>query len=182
MLKRLEAYFEFARLGTNWRTEILAGVTTFLTMAYIVLVNPAILADAGMPLPAVTAATCLSAAFGSILMGVIARYPHRAGAGHGPERLLHLHRLPEDARALADGAGRCVPFRRAFFWPSPPRHPADDSARHSSSALRSGGRRHRPVHRLHRLSARGPGDSRSEHAGRHGQHPQPDRISGARRA
>jgi len=44
MLKRLEAYFEFARLGTDWRTEILAGVTTFLTMAYIVLVNPAILA------------------------------------------------------------------------------------------------------------------------------------------
>ena len=65
MLKQLESYFEFTRLGTNWRTEILAGVTTFLTMAYIVLVNPAILADAGVPLPAVTAATCLSAAFGS---------------------------------------------------------------------------------------------------------------------
>ncbi|HEY1208961.1 MAG TPA: hypothetical protein VGE85_06320 [Terracidiphilus sp.] len=44
MPNRLETYFEFTRLGTNWRTEILAGVTTFLTMAYIVLVNPAILA------------------------------------------------------------------------------------------------------------------------------------------
>ncbi|MGO8758700.1 MAG: NCS2 family permease [Terracidiphilus sp.] len=83
MLKRLEAYFEFARLETNWRTEILAGVTTFLTMAYIVLVNPAMLADAGMPLPAVTAATCLSAAFGSILMGVIARYPLALAPGMG---------------------------------------------------------------------------------------------------
>ena len=83
MIKRLEAYFEFARLGTNWRTEILAGVTTFLTMAYIVLVNPAMLADAGMPLPAVTAATCLSAAFGSILMGVIARYPLALAPGMG---------------------------------------------------------------------------------------------------
>ena len=83
MLKRLEAYFEFARLGTNWRTEILAGVTTFLTMAYIVLVNPAILADAGVPLPAVTAATCLSAAFGSILMGIIARYPIALAPGMG---------------------------------------------------------------------------------------------------
>jgi adenine/guanine/hypoxanthine permease len=83
MLKRLEAYFEFARLQTNWRTEILAGVTTFLTMAYIVLVNPAILADAGVPLPAVTAATCLSAAFGSILMGVIARYPIALAPGMG---------------------------------------------------------------------------------------------------
>ncbi len=75
MLKTLESYFEFTRLGTNWRTEILAGLTTFLTMAYIVLVNPAILSAAGMPLAAVTAATCLSAAFGSILMGVVARYP-----------------------------------------------------------------------------------------------------------
>jgi len=83
MIKQLEQYFEFERLGTNWRTEILAGVTTFLTMAYIVLVNPAILADAGVPLPAVTAATCLSAAFGSILMGVIARYPIALAPGMG---------------------------------------------------------------------------------------------------
>src|SRR3984885_6281786 len=83
MRKRLEVYFEFARLGTNWRTEVLAGVTTFLTMAYIVLVNPAILAAAGGPLPAVTAATCLSAAFGSILMGVIARYPIALAPGMG---------------------------------------------------------------------------------------------------
>jgi len=83
MLKQLEGYFEFARLGTNWRTEILAGVTTFLTMAYIVLVNPAILASAGMPLAAVTAATCLSAAFGSILMGVVARYPIALAPGMG---------------------------------------------------------------------------------------------------
>ncbi len=83
MLKRLEAYFEFEQLGTNWRTEILAGVTTFLTMAYIVLVNPSILAEAGVPLPAVTAATCLSAAFGSILMGIIARYPIALAPGMG---------------------------------------------------------------------------------------------------
>jgi AGZA family xanthine/uracil permease-like MFS transporter len=83
MLKRFESYFEFTRLGTNWRTEILAGVTTFLTMAYIVLVNPAILSAAGMPLAAVTAATCLSAAFGSILMGIIARYPIALAPGMG---------------------------------------------------------------------------------------------------
>jgi AGZA family xanthine/uracil permease-like MFS transporter len=83
MLKTLERYFEFTHLGTNWRTEILAGTTTFLTMAYIVLVNPAILAAAGVPLPAVTAATCLSAAFGSILMGIIARYPIALAPGMG---------------------------------------------------------------------------------------------------
>jgi AGZA family xanthine/uracil permease-like MFS transporter len=83
MRKQLESYFEFARLGTNWRTEILAGTTTFLTMAYIVLVNPAILADAGMPVPAATVATCLSAAFASILMGVVARYPIALAPGMG---------------------------------------------------------------------------------------------------
>ena len=83
MLKHLESYFEFTRLGTNWRTEILAGVTTFLTMAYIVLVNPAILSATGMPLAAVTAATCLSAAFGSILMGIVARYPIALAPGMG---------------------------------------------------------------------------------------------------
>src|SRR6202021_2160876 len=71
------------RLGTNWRTEVLAGVTTFLTMAYIVLVNPAILSQTGMPLPAVPAATCLSAAFGSILMGIVARYPIALAPGMG---------------------------------------------------------------------------------------------------
>ncbi len=83
MLKRLEEYFEFAHLGTNWRTEILAGVTTFLTMAYIVLVNPAILAAAGMPLAAVTAATCLSAGLASIMMGIVARYPIALAPGMG---------------------------------------------------------------------------------------------------
>lgn len=80
---RLEGYFEFARLGANWRTEILAGATTFVTMAYIVLVNPSILRDAGLPVAAVTAATCLSAGFGSILMGLLARYPIALAPGMG---------------------------------------------------------------------------------------------------
>ncbi len=80
---RLETYFEFASLGTNWRTELLAGFTTFITMAYIVVVNPAILHETGMPLAAVTAATCLSAAIGSILMGILARYPIALAPGMG---------------------------------------------------------------------------------------------------
>jgi adenine/guanine/hypoxanthine permease len=68
---------------SNWRTEILAGFTTFMTMAYIVFVNPAILHEAGMPLAAVTAATCLSAAVGSVLMGALARYPIALAPGMG---------------------------------------------------------------------------------------------------
>lgn len=80
---RLEQYFEFKQLGADWRTEIVAGITTFVTMAYIIFVNPSILADAGMPLAAVTAATCLSAAFGSFLMGGYARYPIALAPGMG---------------------------------------------------------------------------------------------------
>lgn len=83
MLTRIERYFEFDRLQTNWRTEILAGSTTFVTMAYIVFVNPSILRDANMPFEAVMAATCLCAAFGSILMGVLARYPIALAPGMG---------------------------------------------------------------------------------------------------
>lgn len=80
---RLEQYFEFKALGADWRTEILAGFTTFLTMAYIVFVNPSILQTTGMPLGGVMAATCLSAAFGSILMGGFARYPIALAPGMG---------------------------------------------------------------------------------------------------
>ena len=80
---RLEAYFEFQRLQTSWRTEMLAGLTTFVTMAYIVVVNPAILHEAGLPYAAVVCATCLSAAFGSLFMGVWARYPLALAPGMG---------------------------------------------------------------------------------------------------
>jgi AGZA family xanthine/uracil permease-like MFS transporter len=80
---RLERYFEFKKLGATWKTEILAGFTTFVTMAYIVFVNPAILHETGMPLAAVTAATCISAAVGSFLMGGFARYPIALAPGMG---------------------------------------------------------------------------------------------------
>jgi AGZA family xanthine/uracil permease-like MFS transporter len=82
-IRRVERYFEFAALGTDWRTEILAGVTTFVTMAYIIFVNPSILHEAGMPAAAVTAATCLAAAIGSLLMGAFARYPIALAPGMG---------------------------------------------------------------------------------------------------
>jgi adenine/guanine/hypoxanthine permease len=80
---RIEQYFQFQQLNTNWRTEILAGCTTFVTMAYIIFVNPSILHETGMPLAAVVAATCLCAAFGSVLMGAFARYPIALAPGMG---------------------------------------------------------------------------------------------------
>jgi AGZA family xanthine/uracil permease-like MFS transporter len=83
MRSRLEHYFGFAERGTDWRTEVLAGFTTFITMAYIIFVNPAILHETGMPIAAVTAATCLCAAFGSVLMGALANYPLALAPGMG---------------------------------------------------------------------------------------------------
>jgi len=83
MRTRLEAYFKFAEHQTTWRIEVLAGLTTFITMAYIIFVNPAILSQTGMPLAAVTTSTCLCAAFGSILMGALANYPLALAPGMG---------------------------------------------------------------------------------------------------
>jgi AGZA family xanthine/uracil permease-like MFS transporter len=79
----LDRRFALTERGTSARTEVLAGVTTFLTMAYIVLVNPAILGSAGMPVAAVAAATCFAAAFASILMGLVANTPLALAPGMG---------------------------------------------------------------------------------------------------
>jgi len=83
MLIALERYFEFKRLGTNWKTEILAGATTFVTMAYIVFVNPSILRETGMPFEAVVAATCLCAGVRQHFDGRVGALPDRARAGMG---------------------------------------------------------------------------------------------------
>ena len=112
---RLESYFEFERARRHLATEILAGFTTFMTMAYIVFVNPAILHETGMPLAAVTAATCLSAAVGQLSDGRLRAVPYRAGAGHGAQRLFHLHRGEGHGRGVAGGAGRGLHFRRGVL-------------------------------------------------------------------
>jgi adenine/guanine/hypoxanthine permease len=80
---RLDRYFKLSERGSSPRTEIVAGCTTFLTMAYIILVNPAILGQAGMPVASVAAATCFAAAFASILMGCVANTPIALAPGMG---------------------------------------------------------------------------------------------------
>lgn len=71
----LYSFFNLQQLHTDIRTEILGGLTTFFTMAYIIIVNPAILAAAGIPKSASIVATCISAFFGTFLMGVYAKRP-----------------------------------------------------------------------------------------------------------
>jgi AGZA family xanthine/uracil permease-like MFS transporter len=80
---KLDRYFSLSERGTSPGREALAGTTTFLTMAYIVLVNPAILGQAGLPVAAVAAATCFAAAFASILMGMYANVPLALAPGMG---------------------------------------------------------------------------------------------------
>ncbi len=83
MANAIDRFFDLKGRGTSVPTEIMAGFTTFLTMAYIVLVNPAILSQTGMPVAAVAAATCASAAFASILMGLFANTPLALAPGMG---------------------------------------------------------------------------------------------------
>jgi adenine/guanine/hypoxanthine permease len=79
----LEALFKLKEHGTNVKTEVIAGFTTFLTMAYIIFVNPAILAQTGMDFNAVFVATCLAAAFGTAVMALLANYPIALAPGMG---------------------------------------------------------------------------------------------------
>ncbi|MGC8861315.1 MAG: NCS2 family permease [Armatimonadota bacterium] len=80
MLSRL---FKLGENNTTVRTEVIAGATTFMTMAYIIFVNPAILSSAGMPFEATVAATCIGAAVPTLAMGLVANYPFALAAGMG---------------------------------------------------------------------------------------------------
>ena len=87
----LERFFRLREHGTDVRTELLAGFTTFLTMAYIIFVNPEILSGTGMDRDAVFVATCLAAALGSLIMAVVAG-GRSAWPRHGLECFFCFHR------------------------------------------------------------------------------------------
>ena len=79
----IERHFKLAEHGTNVKTEIIAGITTFLTMAYIIFVNPSILSESGMDYGAVFVATCVASAVGCLIMGLWANYPIAMAPGMG---------------------------------------------------------------------------------------------------
>jgi AGZA family xanthine/uracil permease-like MFS transporter len=83
MRKIIEEFFKLKDLNTNIRTEIIAGITTFMTMAYIIFVNPAMISQTGMDFSAVMMATCISAGFATIMMGLYVNYPIAMAAGMG---------------------------------------------------------------------------------------------------
>ena len=79
----LDNYFGLTKNGTDIRTESIAGLTTFLTMVYIIFVNPTILGEAGMDKGAVFVATCIAAAVSTLVMGLYANYPIALAPGMG---------------------------------------------------------------------------------------------------
>src|SRR5438477_11241936 len=79
----LERYFRLTENGTDIHTELIAGLTTFLTMVYIVFVNPQILGNAGMDKGAVFVATCIAAAVSTLVMAFYANYPIALAPGMG---------------------------------------------------------------------------------------------------
>lgn len=83
MIDKIEQYFNFTELNTNFRTEIIAGITTFVSMAYILFVNPNVLGASGMNKGAVFTATAITTAIGCLVMGVVAKYPFTVGPGLG---------------------------------------------------------------------------------------------------
>jgi len=83
LLKAFEGFFKFRENGTDIRTEAIAGITTFMTMAYIIFVNPAMISQTGMDFGAAMMATCAAAAFATMLMGLYANYPIALAPGMG---------------------------------------------------------------------------------------------------
>jgi AGZA family xanthine/uracil permease-like MFS transporter len=83
MIKKVEGFFKLKELNTSVRTEVIAGLTTFMAMAYIIFVNPAMISQTGMDFGAAMMATCIAAAVATILMGLYANYPIVQAPGMG---------------------------------------------------------------------------------------------------
>lgn len=115
----LDRFFRLSENGTSAQTELLAGLTTFLTMAYIIVVQPAVLSgvffgpghETGMDFRSVMSATCIAAAIATIIMGLYARYPIAQAPGMGENFFFVLSTLPIAAGVIAAGveAGTITP-------------------------------------------------------------------------
>lgn len=115
----LDRYFKLTENGTDVKTEVIAGVTTFITMAYILFVNPDMLAVAGMDFNSVFMATCISAAVGTLIIGLYAKLPFAQAPGMGLNAfftfgvVLHLGYTWEQALAIVFLSGLLFIFLTA---------------------------------------------------------------------
>ena len=113
----LEKLFHLKENHTDVKTEVLAGITTFMTMAYILAVNPGILGATGMDSGAVFTATAVSALFATLCMAFMANYPFVLAPGMGLKRLLCLYRSFTDGILMGNGFNSRI-CRRYHFHPS----------------------------------------------------------------
>jgi len=119
-LRVLDRFFKLSEHHTTVRTELLAGVTTFLTMAYIIFVQPAVLSgsmfdiETGMSFGAVTTATCLAAALATLVMGLYARYPIAQAPGMGENFFFVFSVLPAAGALAAVKSGATTPWEVAL--------------------------------------------------------------------
>lgn len=152
----IDKVFKLNEHNTTVRTEVIAGLTTFLTMAYIIFVNPSILGDAGMPKGAVFVATCLIAALGTLIMGLYANYPIAMAPGMGLNAYF-AYVVVLGMGYVADRAGRGL----HLGLPVPDRH-GHGAARavhpgHTAVAANGDHGGHRHVPRVDRAQERGRG-------------------------
>ena len=108
MIEKLNHYFMLDELHTTVPREMLAGFTTFISMAYIMFVNPSVLGAAGVDKGAVFTATALASAIGCILMGVLARYPIATAPALGINAFFCLLGCYRNESSVADGNGWSV--------------------------------------------------------------------------
>jgi hypothetical protein len=108
----IDRYFRLAGNGASVKQELLGGLTTFVMMSYIVVVNPQILSQAGMPADGVVFATRVSAAVTTLVTRVYANHP--IARWNVPRRLLYPFGLPGDVRYLENHSCSCFSFRRAL--------------------------------------------------------------------
>ena len=150
----LERYFKLAENQTTVRQEMLGGLTTFMTMAYVIVVNPQILAQAGMPIEGVLFATCISSAAATLVMGLYANYPIALAPGMSLNAYftysvcLGMHIPWQTALGVVFFSGVLV---RASHRVARARA---DRQRHSRLPEAFDGRGYRHVHRVCRLEER----------------------------
>ena len=169
----LEGYFRLREHGTTVGTEVLAGLTTFMVMAYIIFVNPAILSFAGVPalqpqgvpFGPTLAATCLVAALATAAMGLVTNYPLAVASGMGLNavvafQLIAAQKLPWPAAMgviFWEGVAHHAPRADRRARSGAERHPARPQAGHLG--------RDRPLHPLHRPGERRDRPARPGHPG-----------------
>lgn len=113
----MEKMFHLSEHRTDVKTEVIAGITTFMTMAYILAVNPNILSVAGMDRGAVFTATALASLLATLLMAAFANYPFVLAPGMGLKCVFCLHRRPADGIFLGGGTGSRICGGNHFYHP-----------------------------------------------------------------